>query len=77
MVLWAERHRVPLVARGAGTGLSGGAVAERGGIVVVTTRMNRIEEVDTAGRTVVVEAGAVNLEVETAVRRAAQSGQCR
>ncbi len=70
MVLWAGRHGVPLVARGAGTGLAGGAVAERGGIVVVLTRMGRLQELDVPGRTAVVEAGAVNLEVEGQARRA-------
>ncbi len=70
MVLWAARHGVPLIARGAGTGLAGGAVAESGGIVVALTRMNRLLELDGAGRTAVVEAGAVNLEVEDQARRA-------
>ena len=70
MVLWAKRHGVPLVARGAGTGLAGGAVAERGGIVIVLTRMNRLLELDAVGRAAVVEAGAVNLEVEARTRRA-------
>ncbi len=68
IVLWAERHDVPLVARGAGTGLAGGAVAERGGIVVVLTRMSRLRSLDAAGRAMVVEAGAVNLEVEARAR---------
>ncbi len=67
---WAERHGVPLVARGAGTGLAGGAVAERGGIVVALTRMGRLLELDDTGRTAVVEAGVVNLEVEAKARRA-------
>ncbi len=70
MVLWAARHRLPLIARGAGTGLAGGAVAERGGIVVVLTRMSRLLEIDAEGRGLVVEAGAVNLEVDARVRRA-------
>ena len=70
IVLWAERHGVPLVARGAGTGLAGGAVAERGGIVVVLTRMSRLLSLDAAGRSAEVEAGAVNLEVEAEARRA-------
>ncbi len=70
IVLWARRHRVPLVARGAGTGLAGGAVAERGGIVVVLTRMNRLLSLDVAGRAAEVEAGLVNLELEARARGA-------
>ncbi len=70
IVLWAERHGVPLVARGAGTGLAGGAVAVSGGIVVVLTRMNRLLSLDAEGRAMVVEAGAVNLEMETRARGA-------
>ena len=53
---------LPIVARGAGTGLSGGAIPERGGVVVALTRMTRVLEVDTRGRTAVVEPGLVNAE---------------
>src|SRR5437588_10399997 len=42
VVRWAAQHHVPLVARGAGTGLSGGAVADRGGIIVEFSHMNHI-----------------------------------
>src|SRR6266542_6088123 len=42
----ARKHGVPLTARGAGTGLSGGAIPCEGGVVIVTTRMNRIIELD-------------------------------
>src|SRR5262245_14524690 len=58
---WAAERRVPLVARGAGTGLSGGAVADRGGLVVVFSQMDRLLEVDHAGRSAVVQPGMVNL----------------
>ncbi|MBT8462562.1 MAG: FAD-binding protein [Gemmatimonadetes bacterium] len=50
--------RVPFVARGAGTGLAGGAVA-RGGVLVCTTRMHRILEVDAAAQTALVEPGVL------------------
>src|SRR5512142_667150 len=40
IVRWAAKHDVPLIARGAGTGLSGGAVADRGGVVVEFVHMN-------------------------------------
>jgi D-lactate dehydrogenase (cytochrome) len=61
---WASEQRVPLIARGAGTGLSGGAVAEHGGIIVEFARMNRILELDVTGRSAVVEPGLVNLVLD-------------
>lgn len=66
---WASEQRVPLVARGAGTGLSGGAVAEHGGIIVEFARMNHIVEIDVTGRSAVVEAGVVNLVLDGEVKR--------
>jgi|TARA_Y100000310_G_scaffold304267_1_gene343250 glycolate oxidase len=59
----AACHGVPVVARGAGTGLSGGAVAEQGGIVIALTRMNRILEVDADNLLAVVEPGVVNIDL--------------
>ena len=44
----AKRHGVPVTARGAGTGLSGGAIPCEGGIVLVTARMDRILKLDPA-----------------------------
>lgn len=64
VVRWAAEHGVPLVARGAGTGLSGGAVAERGGIVLEFARMDRILEIDPPGRSAVAEPGVVNLTLD-------------
>lgn len=63
---YAAAHRVPVVPRGAGTGLSGGASAVEGCIVLSTERMRRIE-VDPATRTCVVEPGLLNAEVKRAV----------
>ncbi|MEP6853071.1 MAG: FAD-linked oxidase C-terminal domain-containing protein [bacterium] len=63
---WAARHRVPVVPRGAGTGLSGGASAVAGGIVVTTERMRGIT-VDEATRTAVVQPGLLNAELKQAV----------
>jgi glycolate oxidase len=63
---FASKHRVPVVARGAGTGLSGGSSAVDGCLVVSTERMRRIE-VDPATRTCVVEPGVLNAEVKAAV----------
>jgi glycolate oxidase len=62
-----HRERVPFVARGAGTGLSGGATPVAGGVVVSLARMNRILEIDLASQRVVVEPGVANLEVTRAV----------
>ncbi len=55
--------RIPFVARGSGTGLSGGALPVDGGVVVSLARMNRILEVDIANHRVVVEPGVINLHV--------------
>jgi D-lactate dehydrogenase (cytochrome) len=68
VVRWAGERGVPVVARGAGTGLSGGAVAERGGIILGFSRMNKIIEFDAAGRSVVVEPGVVNLVLDEFVK---------
>lgn len=62
-----HRERVPFVARGAGTGLSGGATPSAGGVVVALTRMNRILEVDIDSQRIVVEPGVANLDVSRAV----------
>lgn len=67
---WASAQRIPLIARGAGTGLSGGAVAEHGGILVEFARMNRIIEFDRVGRQVSVEPGVVNLTLDEFVKTA-------
>ena len=62
-----QREGVPFVARGAGTGLSGGATPVAGGVVVSLARMNRILEIDLASQRVVVEPGVANLDVTRAV----------
>ena len=63
---WATAHRVPVVPRGAGSGLSGGATAVDGGIVLTTERMRGIE-VDPVTRTAVVQPGLLNADVKKAV----------
>ena len=68
IVRWAGEHHVPLVGRGAGTGLSGGAVAEHGGLIVEFSRMNRVLDVDVYGRSAVVEPGLINLRLDEQVR---------
>ena len=57
---------LPVVARGAGTGISGGAVPVQGGIVVALARMKRIVEIDPANRVAIVEPGVVNLDISIA-----------
>ena len=59
----AHELGVPIIGRGAGTGLSGGAIAACGGIVVSTSRMNRILEVDYRNQLAVVGAGVVNADL--------------
>jgi len=62
----AARHGIPVVPRGAGTGLSGGAVTIRGGIALQVTRMRRILEIDPVAQTALVEPGVVNQELSLA-----------
>ena len=62
-----NRRGVPYTARGAGTGLSGGAIPSRGGVLVSFSRMNRILEVDLENLRAVVEPGLVNLRLSQAV----------
>ena len=59
---------VPFVPRGAGTGLSGGALADEGTVLVVLTRLNRILRIDRANRLAVVEPGVVNAKLTAATR---------
>ncbi len=63
----AGRMGIPIVPRGAGTGLSGGTVPDQGGIVVSTAKMNRIVEFDPDNMFAVVEPGLVNLHLSEAV----------
>ncbi|MGE0220197.1 FAD-binding oxidoreductase [Mycolicibacterium sp.] len=67
---WAATHRIPVVPRGAGSGLSGGATAVDGGIVLSTELMRDIV-VDPVTRTAVVQPGLLNIEVK---RAAAEHG---
>jgi glycolate oxidase len=67
IMAWAAETGTVVVPRGAGTGLSGGATALDGSVVVSLERMNRIRHIDTANHTLVAEAGVVNSEVSKAV----------
>ena len=59
----ANEAGLPVTARGAGTGLSGGAVAQRGGVIIAMSRMDRVLEIDYVDRTALVQPGVVNLEL--------------
>ena len=63
----AHEFGLPMVGRGAGTGLSGGAIPREGGILVAFARMNHILEVDLESERAVLEPGVVNLDVTLAV----------
>ena len=62
----ANAYDVPITPRGAGTGLSGGALAARGGLLLSLNRMHRILEIDPTNRTALVEPGVVNLDLSLA-----------
>jgi glycolate oxidase len=70
IVRLCHRERIPFVPRGAGTGLSGGALPVAGGIVISVARMRRILEVDIANARVVVEPGVINSDVTSRVATA-------
>ena len=65
----AAAHRVPLVPRGAGSGLSGGSAGIEGALTIVLTRMNEILEIDVVNRVAVVQPGVINADLKTAVLR--------
>ncbi len=67
VVRLANRESLPFVARGAGTGLSGGCLPAEGGLVISLMRMNRVLEVDYENQLAVVEPGLVNLHLSWAV----------
>lgn len=61
------RHNIPIVPRGSGTGLAGGAVAYGEGVIVSTTRMTRVESIDIPNRVALVQAGVRNIALSEAV----------
>jgi len=65
VVALAHQERIPVIARGSGTNLSGGTIPVRGGIVIHFSRMNRILEIDIPNRTVTVEPGVITLDLQT------------
>jgi len=65
----ASRHRVPVVPRGAGTGLSGGAAGIEGALTIALTRMNRVIEIDRENLVVITQPGVINADLKAAVAR--------
>src|SRR5215831_8393204 len=65
----AHSAKIPVVPRGAGTGLSGGAIARREAIVLSLARMNKILEIDVENQRAVVQPGVVNLELSNATAK--------
>ena len=65
----ATRHRVPVVPRGAGTGLSGGAAGIEGALTIAVTGMNRILEIDRDNLCVITQPGVINAELKAAVAK--------
>jgi glycolate oxidase len=63
LVREAQSAGVPIVARGAGTGIAGGSVPARGGLVISMARMNQVLEIDQANRCAVVQPGVINLDL--------------
>jgi glycolate oxidase len=63
-----HREKIPFVARGSGTGLSGGALPVENGIVISLARMNRILEVDFPNARAIVEPGVINLDVTARIQ---------
>src|SRR6476469_8058472 len=66
LVHFCRAERLPFVARGSGTSLSGGSLPVPGGIVIALNRLNRILKLDPAQRIAVVEPGVINLDVTAA-----------
>lgn len=67
LVRLAKKHGTTVVGRGAGTGLSGGAIPRAGGMVISFARMKRIVEVDLKNERAVLQPGVVNLDISLAV----------
>ncbi len=65
----SREHGVTIVGRGAGTGLSGGAIAREGGIMIGFARMNRILEIDRDNLCVITQPGVINAELKAAVAK--------
>jgi len=70
LVRLAGEHRIPIVPRGAGSGLSGGAAGIEGGLTIAMTRMTRVLEIDRSNLVVVTQPGILNADLKQAVAAA-------
>ena len=68
IVSLCNKHKIPLTARGRGTGTTGATVPLQGGVVLSTEKLNRIIKIDPANRYIVVEPGVTNQQVQDAVK---------
>ena len=66
IVRWCHEHKIPFVARGSGTSLSGGSLPVEDGLVITLNRLNKIIDLDPDERIAVVEPGVINLDVTKA-----------
>src|SRR5689334_16862088 len=69
IVRLASQNKVPIIARGASSGLAGGTIPESGGIILNLARMDRIVEIDTENVCVTAQAGVVTLQLQQAVEK--------
>jgi glycolate oxidase len=65
---FCSERKIPVVTRGAGSGLSGGANADSKSLVISLEKMNQIIEIDPANQLARVQAGVINLDLDTAVK---------
>lgn len=69
LVKLCNRRKIPFIPRGAGTGLSGGATATQGGVILSTIKLNRILEIDVPNRRMTAQSGVVNVYLTKAVKK--------
>lgn len=69
LLLWANRHCIPVTPRGTGTGLSGGALPVYGGVVLSLLKFNRILHIDPVNQTALVEPCVINWDLQQAVEK--------
>ena len=65
----ANSHKIPIIARGAGSGTTGGALPTQGGIILVCSRLNRILEIDTDNQIAIVEPGVITGEFQQTLKK--------
>jgi glycolate oxidase len=65
---WANKNKIPVTPRGAGSGLSGGAVPLHGGVVMLMDRMNKVIEYDRMNMTITIEPGMVTNEINDLIK---------